>query len=137
MPLQIQEGADDLSDFTKHSTTSKPNALMSSSDGADGLAPILVAVDGIAGSSEPSKVKFWAQAWKAAYQKAPYAGLPSFARYVHHSRYVARAGCLGTPTPRVNVRFGSLADITERLGMSALPPKADIRQRIEHVRFVP
>ena len=43
---------------------------MSSSDGADGLAPILVALDGIAGSSEPSKVKFWAQAWKAAYQKA-------------------------------------------------------------------
>ena len=36
----------------------------------DGLAPILIAVDGIDGSSEPSKVKFWAQAWKAAYQKA-------------------------------------------------------------------
>ena len=43
---------------------------------ADGLAPILVAVDGIAGSSEPSKVKFWAQAWKAAYQKARTLGFP-------------------------------------------------------------
>ena len=36
----------------------------------DGLAPILVAVDGFDRSSEPSKVKFWAQAWKAAYRKA-------------------------------------------------------------------
>ena len=36
----------------------------------DGLAPMLIAVDGIDRSSEPSKVKFWAQAWKAAYQKA-------------------------------------------------------------------
>jgi hypothetical protein len=36
----------------------------------DGLAPMLVAIDGIDRSSEPSKVKFWAQAWKAAYQKA-------------------------------------------------------------------
>jgi hypothetical protein len=36
----------------------------------DGLAPILVTIDGIGRSSEPSKVKFWAQAWKAAHQKA-------------------------------------------------------------------
>jgi hypothetical protein len=36
----------------------------------DGLAPMLVAIDGIGRSSEPSKVKFWAQAWKAAHQKA-------------------------------------------------------------------
>jgi len=36
----------------------------------DGLAPMLVAVDGIDGSLEASKVKFWAQAWKAVYQKA-------------------------------------------------------------------
>ena len=35
-----------------------------------GLAPMLMAVDGIDRSSEPSKVKFWAQAWKAAYHKA-------------------------------------------------------------------
>ena len=36
----------------------------------DGLAPMLVAVDGFDRASEPSKVKFWAQAWKAAYHKA-------------------------------------------------------------------
>ena len=36
----------------------------------DGLAPMLIAVDGIGRSSEPSKVKFWAQAWKQAYHKA-------------------------------------------------------------------
>jgi hypothetical protein len=36
----------------------------------DALAPMLIAVDGIDRSSEPSKVKFWAQAWKAAYHKA-------------------------------------------------------------------
>jgi CBS domain-containing protein len=35
----------------------------------DALAPMLIAVDGIDRSSEPSKVKFW-QAWKAAYHKA-------------------------------------------------------------------
>jgi hypothetical protein len=31
---------------------------------------MLVGIDGIDRSSEPSKVKFWAQAWKAAYRKA-------------------------------------------------------------------
>jgi len=36
----------------------------------EGLAPMLVAIDGIGRSSEPSKVKFWVQAWKAAHQKA-------------------------------------------------------------------
>ena len=36
----------------------------------DGLAPMLVAVDGFDRSSEPSKVRFWAQAWRAAYHKA-------------------------------------------------------------------
>ena len=36
----------------------------------DGLAPLLMAVDGIDRSSEPSKVKLWALAWKVAYQKA-------------------------------------------------------------------
>ena len=36
----------------------------------DGLAPMLIAIDGIGRSSEPAKVKFWAQAWKAAHQKA-------------------------------------------------------------------
>jgi hypothetical protein len=34
------------------------------------LAPMLVAIDGIGRSSPPSEVKFWAQAWKAAHQKA-------------------------------------------------------------------
>jgi hypothetical protein len=36
----------------------------------DGLAPMLVAIDGIGRPPEPSMVKFWAQAWKAAHQKA-------------------------------------------------------------------
>jgi hypothetical protein len=36
----------------------------------DRLAPLLIAVDGIDRSSEPSKVKFWAKAWKAAYHQA-------------------------------------------------------------------
>jgi hypothetical protein len=36
----------------------------------DGLAPLLVAINGIGRSSEPAFVKFCAQAWKAAYQKA-------------------------------------------------------------------
>ena len=40
----------------------------------DGLGPILLAVDGFDRSSEPSKVKFWAQAWKAAYHQARWAG---------------------------------------------------------------
>ena len=36
----------------------------------DGRAPMLVAIDGIGRCSEPSRVKFWAQAWKTAHQKA-------------------------------------------------------------------
>jgi len=36
----------------------------------DGLAPMLVAIDGIGRSSDPLEVKFWAQAWKVAHQKA-------------------------------------------------------------------
>ncbi len=36
----------------------------------DGLAPMLVAIDGIGRSSEPPEVRFWAQAWKAAHRKA-------------------------------------------------------------------
>jgi hypothetical protein len=31
---------------------------------------MLIAIDGIDRSSESSKVRFWAQAWKAAHQKA-------------------------------------------------------------------
>ena len=36
----------------------------------DGLAPLLIAINGIGRSSEPAFVRFCAQAWKAAYQKA-------------------------------------------------------------------
>ena len=36
----------------------------------DGVAPMLVAIDGIGRSSEPSRVEFWAQAWKVAHRKA-------------------------------------------------------------------
>jgi hypothetical protein len=34
----------------------------------DGDAPMLFAIEGIDRSDDPPKVKFWAQAWKAAYQ---------------------------------------------------------------------
>ena len=33
-------------------------------------APMLFAINGIDRSDDPSKVKFWAQAWKAAHKKA-------------------------------------------------------------------
>ena len=36
----------------------------------DDDAPMLFAIDGIDRSDDPPKVKFWAQAWKAAHQKA-------------------------------------------------------------------
>ena len=49
---------------------SSPDAGFSITYRRDGLAPMLVAIDGIGRSSPPSKVKFWAQAWKAAHQKA-------------------------------------------------------------------
>ena len=49
---------------------SSPQSGFSITYRKDGLAPLLMAVDGIDRSSEPSKVKFWAQAWKVAYQKA-------------------------------------------------------------------
>src|SRR5215831_18283711 len=38
---------------------------------------------------------------------------------------------------RVDVRFGSAADITRLLAMSALPLKADKARACWHVRFVP
>jgi hypothetical protein len=40
----------------------------------DGDAPMLFAINGIERSDDPQKVKFWAQAWKAAHQKARAAG---------------------------------------------------------------
>ena len=36
----------------------------------DGDAPMLVAIDGIGRTTRPAEVDFWAQAWKAAHQKA-------------------------------------------------------------------
>ena len=36
----------------------------------DDEAPMLFAINGIDRSDDPSKVKFWAQAWKAAHKKA-------------------------------------------------------------------
>jgi hypothetical protein len=36
----------------------------------DGDVPMLFAIDGIDRSDDPSKVRFWADAWKAAHQKA-------------------------------------------------------------------
>ena len=38
---------------------------------------------------------------------------------------------------QAHVRFGSLADIGAQIAMSAIPPKADIQQTHEQVRFVP
>jgi hypothetical protein len=40
----------------------------------DGDAPMLYAIDGIDRSDDPSKVRFWARAWKAAHQKAQAVG---------------------------------------------------------------
>jgi hypothetical protein len=56
---------------------SNPDAGPSITYRKDGLAPLLVAIDGIGRSSEPSRVKFWAEAWKAAHQKAPMGWLRS------------------------------------------------------------
>jgi hypothetical protein len=36
----------------------------------DGKSPLLFAIEGIDRSDMPSKVQFWAKAWKAAHQKA-------------------------------------------------------------------
>ena len=36
----------------------------------DGDAPMLVVIDGIGRFVDQAKVKFWAQAWKAAHEKA-------------------------------------------------------------------
>jgi hypothetical protein len=40
----------------------------------DGDAPMLFAISGIDQSDDPSRVKFWARAWKAAHQKAQAVG---------------------------------------------------------------
>ena len=36
----------------------------------EGDAPLLFAINGMDRADEPAKVRFWAQAWKAAHQKA-------------------------------------------------------------------
>ena len=40
----------------------------------DGKSPLLFAIEGIDRSDIPSKVQFWAKAWKAAHQKARVVG---------------------------------------------------------------
>jgi len=40
----------------------------------DGEAPLLFAISGIDRSDDPAKVQFWAQAWKAAHNKARLVG---------------------------------------------------------------
>ena len=40
----------------------------------DGKSPLLFAVEGIDRTDIPSRVQFWARAWKAAHQKARAAG---------------------------------------------------------------
>ena len=47
-------------------------------------------------------------------------------------------GCADRLVALADVRFGSLADISERdQGMSALPPKADMLSAASDVRLVP
>ena len=49
---------------------SNPEKGLSVTYRKDGEAPMLVAVSGIDRFDDSSKANFWAQAWKAAYQKA-------------------------------------------------------------------
>ena len=49
---------------------SQPESGFSVTYRKDGDAPMLFAIDGIDRSNDASKVKFWAQAWKAAHHKA-------------------------------------------------------------------
>jgi hypothetical protein len=45
--------------------------------------------------------------------------------------------CASQQIQALDFRNGSKADIAQSKAMSALPPKADIRGRASHVRFVP
>jgi hypothetical protein len=36
----------------------------------DGDAPLLIAIEGIGSFADQSRLRFWAQAWKAAHRKA-------------------------------------------------------------------
>ena len=53
---------------------SNPESGFSVTYRKDGNAPLLFAIDGIDRCDVPSKVKFWARAWKAAYKEARAAG---------------------------------------------------------------
>ena len=66
---------------------------------------------------------------------------------INDCKPVSAGGCNNAVTKTLfsNVRFGSLADLENGLGMFALPPKADTphspaeigKQRLINVRFVP
>jgi hypothetical protein len=49
---------------------SSPESGFSVTYRKDGDAPMLVAIDGIGRVVDHARVKFWAQAWKAAHEKA-------------------------------------------------------------------
>jgi hypothetical protein len=49
---------------------SSPESGFSVTYRKDGDAPMLVAIDGIGRVVDQAKVKLWAQAWKAAHEKA-------------------------------------------------------------------
>jgi hypothetical protein len=49
---------------------SNPESGFSVTYRRDGDAPMLIAVNGMDRIVDQAKVKFWAQAWKAAYEKA-------------------------------------------------------------------
>ena len=54
----------------RHILVSHPEKGFSVTYRRDGDAPLLVAIDQMDRYADQSKVSFWAQAWKAAYQKA-------------------------------------------------------------------
>ena len=49
---------------------SSPESGFSVTYRKDGDAPMLVAIDGVGRVVDQAKLKFWAQAWKAAHEKA-------------------------------------------------------------------
>jgi hypothetical protein len=48
---------------------SRPEDGLSITYRKDGFAPMLIAINGMGRSSERSRLKFWAQAWKAALRR--------------------------------------------------------------------
>jgi hypothetical protein len=53
---------------------SQPESGFSVTYRKDGDYPMLFAINGIDRSDDPAKVRFWAQAWKAAHNKARLVG---------------------------------------------------------------